>query len=243
MLIYGGLLKMLNIAICDDEKQFCDILKKQLSHIMSSLNEKFSLYCYYNGVDFKKTELNFDIVFLDIQMEDISGINLAKEIRIKNKDIAIIFISSFKNYVFDVFEFEATDYLCKPINNIKLKQATERAIFKIKDKKHKNLLIQSGNCCKSINMGKIYYCEVINRKIYIHTVDGIIDYYGKIEDLENQVDIRFFRCHRSYLINLDYFLSYRDGQIMLENKGIVPLSRLRKKEFMKVMLNYLKNEV
>ncbi len=86
------------------------------------------------------------------------------------------------------------------------------------------------------------YCEVIDRKIYLNLASAeIIDYYERIENLQSKLDDRFFRCHRSYLINLKYLKSYKDGIAYIEGGKEIPVSRLRGREFSSVILQYMKN--
>ncbi|MDR1701485.1 MAG: LytTR family transcriptional regulator, partial [Sporomusaceae bacterium] len=81
-----------------------------------------------------------------------------------------------------------------------------------------------------------------NRKIYLYTQNGAIDYYGKLEELEKQLDYRFVRCHRSYLVNLDHLNEYANGEIKLTNKTCVPVSRLRYQEVLAAMMEYMKKK-
>jgi len=231
---------MLKIAVCDDEKEFCDLLKEMLCKVMKSLGGQFSLKCYTDTDEFRKTMPDFDIIFMDIRMAGINGMELAKMLRADGYDKALIFITAFQEYVFDAFELEATDYLCKPVREQKLRRAVERAIEKVRGAEEKSLFIQTLHWCKSVKLKTILYCEVMNRKIYLHTTNEVIDYYGKIEELEGQLDHRFFRCHRSYLVNFDYVMTYAEGQVVLESRECIPVSRLRQKEFMGAMLQYLK---
>ena len=77
----------------------------------------------------------------------------------------------------------------------------DRAIKSLKQRSGKNIVIQRGTSCEVVSLAQIVYCEVQGRKVYIHQSDGtIIDYYDKLEDLEQRMDGRFFRCHRSYLV-------------------------------------------
>ena len=87
----------------------------------------------------------------------------------------------------------------------------------------------------------IIFCEIIDRKIYLHLKSGeVIDYYDRIENLETKLDGRFFKCHRSYLINLSYLKSYKNGMAYMINDQTIPVSRLRSKEFSSVVLKYMK---
>ena len=104
-----------------------------------------------------------------------------------------------------------------------------------------NLLVQKGYESNIISFDDIVFCEIIDRKIYLHLKLGeVIDYYDKIENLETKLDGRFFKCHRSYLINLQYLKSYKAGQAYLTNGETIPVSRLRGDEFSTVILQYVK---
>ncbi len=231
---------MVRIAICDDEIAICNDMKQTLSIILKQMHEDFQIVCYTNPKVLLHTNDKFDLIYLDIQMPDLDGITLAKKIREQNADCILIFITVLKEYMLDAFEVEAIDYICKPIEKKRLERSCKRAIKRIKKENEQKIFVQTVNWCKSIPMHRIYYCEVINRKIYLHTKDGIIDYYGTLEDIEKQLDCRFFRCHRSYIVNIDYLQSYMNGEIVLENAEKVPVSRLRHKAFMQKMLAYMK---
>ncbi|HAU5036067.1 TPA: LytTR family transcriptional regulator, partial [Clostridioides difficile] len=87
----------------------------------------------------------------------------------------------------------------------------------------------------------ILYCEVIKRKIYVHLKKETIDYYETIENLERSLPTNFFRCHRSYIINLKYVYGYESGNAVMESGDRIPISRLRQQIFSKVMLEFMKN--
>lgn len=233
---------MLSIAVCDDEKEFNEMLLEKLLPIMESLEHPYKVSCFTGTEDLQQSGLNFDIIFLDIRMPGVNGIDFAKELRAAGISSALIFITAFQEYVFDVFELEAVDYLCKPIDSIRLGRAVRRAVNKVGENRERCLFIQTRNWCKSIKMDTILFCEVINRKIYLHTTNEVIDYYGRLEELIPQLDERFYRCHRSYLINLNHLSMYSDGQVFLTNGEHVPVSKLRQKEFMEIMMKFLIGE-
>ena len=103
------------------------------------------------------------------------------------------------------------------------------------------IVVQRGGGCEVVLLSDIVYCEVLGRKVYLHKNDGTIsDYYDKLEDLERRVDRRFFKCHRSYLVNLDYVRGCRDGQVLLPQGERIPASRLRERELTQALLRYMK---
>lgn len=233
---------MIKIAICDDEITMVNLIKQKLSLRLEQLGREFTISCYTESAELLNTSDDFDLLYLDIQMPEQDGMELAQKIRKRDRECIIIFVTAFDKYVFDSFEVGALDYLCKPIDDTKFCKALDRAIDRIEERSGKSLFIQTMSWCKSVRLSSIYYCEVINRKIYLHTDKGVVDYYGKIEELEKQLDYRFVRCHRSYLLNLDYLYEYADGQIQLQNGEKIPVSRLRRREFMQAMMEYMKKE-
>lgn len=233
---------MIKIAICDDEITMVNLIKQKLSLRLEQLGREFTISCYTEAAELLNILDDFDLLYLDIQMPEQDGMELAKKIRKRNRECIIIFVTAFDKYVFDSFEVGALDYLCKPIDDTKFCKALDRAMNRIEERSGKSLFIQTMSWCKSVRLSTIYYCEVINRKIYLHTDKGVVDYYGKIEELEKQLDYRFVRCHRSYLLNLDYLYEYADDQIQLQNGEKIPVSRLRRREFMQAMMEYMKKE-
>lgn len=233
---------MIKIAICDDETIICKHSKDAVSLCMSEKNLPYEIICYCDGAELLNEFDSYDLILLDIHMPGINGIELAGKLRENNFEGALIFITALKEYVFDAFEYEAIDYICKPIDPKRLNHALDRAFKRIRNQNHRCLVIQTMNWCKSIKLDCIYYCEIINRKIYLHTQTETVDFYGKIEELEKQLDPRFFKCHRSYLVNLDYVNEYCSGQIVLENNEHIPVSRLRHQELMAAMMQYMKKK-
>ena len=102
-------------------------------------------------------------------------------------------------------------------------------------------MIQTGRGSQIIPFWQILYCEVLGHQIHIHRQGGEgTAYYEKMTRLAQQVDRRFFRCHRSYLVNLDWVRGHRDGMILLEGGKRVPLSRLREQDFTQALLAHMK---
>jgi DNA-binding LytR/AlgR family response regulator len=233
---------MIKIAICDDESVICQTLAKKIEAYMQDIKEHCKIECFFSAAQLLKTDCSYQLFLLDIQMPKQDGITLAKKIRENQTESVIIFITALPEHVYDAFEVEALDYICKPIDESHFHRALNRAVTKIKEKERKSLFIQTVNWCKSVKLEDIYFCEVINRKLYLHTKAGVIEYYGKLEDIEKQLDYRFARCHRSYLVNLDYLQEYSCGEITLENGEHVPASRLRHQEFMDTMMSYMKRK-
>ncbi len=217
-------------------------IKNQLSEYMNG--KHITSYCvnsYSDGRSLLESGCDFDVIFLDIQMEQPNGLETAKILRQHKKHCLLIFVTVLKECVFDAFEVEAFDYLIKPLDSGHFKRTMDRMIKSIQQRETKSIVVQRGTSCDVILLAEIVYCEVQGRKIYIHQSDGkIIDYYGKLDDLEQRVDGRFFRCHRSYLVNLEYVRGCNAGQVILPQRDTIPVSRLRERDLTQALLRYIK---
>jgi len=232
---------MLYIAVCDDEKYISDKIKSMVSEFFCRKNIDIVIAQFSSGKELLKYDGIIDILFLDIQMEDIDGMETARKLRSRKFKGALIFITILKEMVFQSFEVQAYDYLVKPIEPSLFEKTMERLLASMKNASEASLLVQKGYESSIILFEDIVYCEIIDRKIYLHLASSeILDFYDRIEKLEKRLDSRFYRCHRSYLINLQYLRSYKNGTAYMENGKEIPVSRLRSKEFSDVILQYMK---
>lgn len=232
---------MIRIAICDDEAEMLEGLCKKVEAAMEERGLLYEIVFFENGEDLLAGRDDFDLVFMDIQMDGATGIEIAGRLRAGGRRSVLIFVTVLRENVFDAFEVEAADYLLKPVDGMRLACAIDRALKRIHELRAKRLLIRFAGQCRSIKFGDIIYCEVINRKVYVHTEHETIEYYCRIEELEQQLDERFFRCHRSYLVHLGHVSGYVDGAAVMDTGQRLPVSRLRGKDFTRAILRYLKD--
>lgn len=233
---------MLKIAICEDDniqrKNIVNMTEKYLGEIKRRCN----ILEFISGESLLSFKDKFDIYFLDIQMDNISGIDTAKKIRLIHETSIIIFITGFKEYVFDAFDVNAFHYIVKPIDEDKFKDILHSAVKTI-FKKDKFLLAKTINTSTKIFLKDIIYIESLQRKIKVHTTYDIFEYYYKISDLENElIEDNFFRCHKSYIVNLKYVQSFDNTFITLKNSEKVFVSKYKLSDFSKAFMYYLKNE-
>ena len=232
---------MINIASCDDEKYILDKIKKLVFDFFHRENVEITVTQFGSGEELLRHNKNIDILFLDIQMDGIDGMETARKMRSQNYKGYLIFITVLKEMVFQSFEVQAYDYLVKPIEEECFEKTMERLFSAMQNAKDASLLVQKGYESNIIAFDDIVFCEIIDRKIYLHLkTEEVIDYYDRIENLETKLDGRFFKCHRSYLINLSHLKSYKNGMAYMINDKQIPVSRLRSKEFSSVVLKYMK---
>jgi len=233
---------MVKIAICDDEP----FMTREITGLLSEYMEEnrltpYAVDCFSNGRALLESDRYFDLIFLDIQMEQPDGIETAKMLRQRDNRCLLVFVTVLKECVFDAFEVEAYDYLLKPLDGDHFRRTMDRAVKALERRTAKSIVVKRGASCEVIPLAQILYCEVRGRKIYIHQNDGrIFDYYEKLEALERRVDGRFFRCHRSYLVNLGCVRGTCAGEVTLSQGERIPVSRSRERELSQALLRYMK---
>ena len=232
---------MIKFAICDDEPQMAREIADQLAGYMKETDCDYSVDCFSSGHALLKSSDEFDVIFLDIQMERPDGMETARLLRQRDNHSLLVFVTVLKECVFDAFQVEAYDYLLKPLDSARFRQTMDRALGWLERDAAKNLVIQRGSGCQVVLLSDLMYCEVLGRKIYLHKNDGrVVDYYDRLEELEQRVDSRFFKCHRSYLVNLDYVSGCQGGQVLLQRGERLPVSRLRERELTQALLRHMK---
>ena len=233
---------MIRIAICDDEKHMSDHIRAMASDFFRKKNREIQLRTFLSGEELLNYDGQIDILFLDIQMNGMDGLETARKLRAGKFRGVLIFITVLKEMVFQSFEVQAYDYLVKPVDEKQFEKTMERLYVSMQNTGEDSLLVQKGYEGRIILKDEIVFCEVIDRKIYLNLASGeVVDYYERIENLETKLDSHFFRCHRSYLINLKHLKGYKNGTACMDNGREIPVSRLRSKEFSGIVLQYMKN--
>lgn len=232
---------MLSIAVCDDELLFCARLSEKIRCMMEQLGRTCVIRQFQSGTELLETIEQFDIIFLDILMADLNGMDTAKRIRERAYDKLLVFISSSPDYVWDSYEVEAFWYLVKPVSEKKLEQVLHRAVVKAEEGPQEYLIIQKERRPRKLFLKDICYFEIRGRVIELHGTEGVLPYYGQLGDLEKQLSGKgFFRCHKSILVNLAYVDTYSYQEVVLENGERLPIARRRYEAFCQALLEDMK---
>lgn len=236
---------MIHIAVCDDEKTMRMQIRTMAVDFFHRRKMEFIIEEFPDGRQLLERAWEMDILFLDIQMERMDGMETARILRSRGFKGFLIFITVLKEMVFQAFEVQAYDYLVKPVAREKFDRMMNRLVDAAWNAEGARLLIRRGTESSVIDFDEIIFCEIIDRKVYLHLRTGkVIDYYDRMERLESKLDDRFFRSHRSYLLNMQYLKSYQDKTAFLSDGGRgsypVPVSRLRGRAFSEAVLHYMK---
>ena len=231
----------MNIAVCDDDINCIDRILQLLQPYRET--EELSINTYLSGEEFlaKIDEaVKYDIIFLDIEMLEITGIEVAYRLRKKDSKAIIIFITNHLNYVSDTFRLGAFQFLVKPIDEKAFYYDFERAIKTYK-KTHKFYQIRWRNTNHIVEYGDIYYIEGFNRHLYIYT-DAEKEYecVGKLQEEEKKLkSYNFVRCHQGYLVNLSKIKEINKADIVLKSNAKIPVSRRYRLELLEAFNLFL----
>lgn len=238
---------MIQIAICDDEQNSRAYLKQLVlrQSILGKDAQDYEIVEFSSGTELLNASKEFDILFLDIDLkEELTGMELARILRnrSKEKQPLIIFISGYKEYVFDAFDVDAFHYLLKPIEDEKFTNVFEKAYrqrMNYVEPKRKNVHLKSGTLNKVVSIDELFFVESQNHKVMLHSIQGVFEYYAKISDLETQLEEDFFRIHKGYLLNLAYIDHYTKTEVVLKNGKILPISKYKYADFVKAYLRFM----
>ena len=213
----------------------------KIKNILEDMKIPCIIRQFYNGQELLQASESFDIVFLDIMMCGLDGMKTAQIFREKASDKILIFVSSSREYVFDAYDVEAFQYLLKPVNDKKLKNVLQKATLKIENHSQEFIIVSKERQKKKLFLDDIYYFEIKGRIIDVHGTEGIFSYYGQIGELEEKLmDKGFFRCHKSYLINLKCVDGYNRQEVMLENGENIVIAKRRYEAFCQEILRVMR---
>ena len=233
----------MDIAVVDDEKA----IREHICGLVEERQPESRIEAYATGEELLASGKRFDIVFLDIQMEGMNGIEAARCLREKNanlgvEDTVLVFITGIRDYVFDALDLYAFQYLLKPIDEGKFAEVLERAVREAAKKKERRVLfIKSRNL--TLDQSEILYIESRAKKVEIHTVGAAqaIEIYAAMDELEGQLGENFYRCHRAYIVNMDCITEYDGESITLTGGDRVYLTKKKYGEFVKAYMWHLQN--
>lgn len=211
---------MLKIALCEDDQLQRELVKNYIDR--SLLNRNYEIFEFKSGEELiANYPQKLDILFLDIQMEEINGMDAAKKIRTFDNNVEIIFITGIWDYVQEGYEVRAYRYIIKPIDFNSFKTQLNICIKEIENQKRPSIVVTYKGEVNKIDIGSIVYIETDNRNTLIHTKEKSYRSNMGISKLEKYLEgSTFFRCHNSFLINLEYINKIGQDSVFLEEYEI-----------------------
>ena len=218
----------MKIAIVDDEKKYRD----EIERIVTKYNKSFEIVKFESGEEFLNSNIkSYDIVFLDIEMGDINGVETGTIAISRGASFLIFYVTSHSGYISKALHNQPFQYLMKPISEENLLYELKRGIQKISSRNKKLYLNFRGESAVVL-VKNIMHIELKDRKLFYYTKENK-EYVsgGKIESIEKELDkYGFITVHKSYVVNMHYIEEISANEIILFNKEVIPMSRSKRQE-------------
>ncbi len=231
---------MIKIAICDDDMNSTNFMEEVINNID---NKNIFYDIFLSGAELVKYlgsgQEPYNIYLMDIEMPKQNGIETASSIRKKDKDAVIIFITDYKDYVYDVFEALPFRFIRKPVTSGQLSQVLIDAIEHIQ-MFGQIFFFQIGHEQYQLHYREIIYFEGAGRKIIIHTLENTFEIYDKITTVYSRLDQNLFcQIHASFIVNMDYIRLIKKLEIVMEDGTSLPISKSCNSKVKQIHLSFI----
>ena len=220
---------MFRIAICDDDCTICSFIENTILDFKHRMKEMIEIEIFYSGEEFYRDLVSgtyYDLVFLDIELKLLSGIQVGKKIRdeLKNDITQIVYISAKDSYAMELFEVRPMHFLVKPLKVDKINSVITKGM-ELSDKLGQVFQYKIGRRIVKKPVRDILYFESMDRQVRMITIDGNEIFYGSLKDIYKQVEkFNFIYCHKSYLINYNHIIEFQYESLTMSDKTILPIS-------------------
>lgn len=233
---------MQRIVICDDVEIERTLMKEILTEYFEEIHKEVSILEYDSGegliADVEEGYLEMELLFLDIYMKELNGMETARKLRELQCNVPIVFLTASPDYAIESYEVQASGYLLKPFSEEKLKILLNRIL---KTDMKRRVAIKSKRQYRYPYTDEIMYIESDKHNVTIHLSDGSeIVTVDKLVALEKRInENRFLHCHQSYLVNMDYITDVKED-FVLSNGVIIPIRVRGRKEMSDAYYSYFK---
>lgn len=230
----------MQIAICDDNKEFRDILRKDIMEYKQEKKINISVTEFENGETLLESKEKYDMIFLDYVMKDgADGFEIAKEIRKRNINSGIVFVTAYPEFVYDSFAVQPFRFIVKPVEKEKLTEALDSFISGMKQIMPITI-IENGRRI-SLRSDEIIYIEAEGKCSNIITAEHKYHSSYTLSKLSGMLPGNcFFRIHKSFVVNLFFVTMIEGREITMSDGTKVPVSRIKSKEFKKKYTAFVK---
>lgn len=232
---------MIRVAIVEDSKESAEHLKQAIARYGKENDIDFTVSCFYSGIDFiSDYAAVYDLVFMDIDMPYMNGLETAKKMRELDSLVSLIFVTNLANYAIRGYEVNAANFIVKPVRYESFCSKVGREIARIRENNERCLLVTTRTGKAKVRYSDIYYITVNGRYVTLHTKSGEMEMHISMKELEKMMEgSSFIRGDNSSMVNLMYVTSVGvDGAIV--NGVLVPCSRNRRKALLDAFTLYLR---
>lgn len=221
---------MFCVTIIEDEKNYSDRLREYIDRYAGATGENFEVRLYSDPFTFLDNYKKTDIIFMDIMMPGMDGMETSKRLRRMDADVVLIFVTNMSKYAIKGYEVDAFDFVVKPVYYEDLKIRLDRAIAKLKNKPEQKLLVSTGSSTLVLRAEDVRYIEIFSHKLTYHTTGGDVTAYGSLKKLTAELpEGQFLKVNKSFIVNLKYVTMIEDFDIYL-GKDAIPIAQKKKRE-------------
>lgn len=230
---------MISISIVEDDASYADLLKHYLDQYQQENGQQFQIAHYRDGLDFlEHYSIGTDIVFMDIRMAAMDGMEAARALRKLDSLAVLIFITSLTQYAIQGYEVNALDYIVKPVRYSHFARKLERALRNLPVREHWCAIPTKAGLIR-LAYDRIYYAESRNHQIFFHTAEGVFQTRSSLSAVEQELrGFGFSRPNNSFLVNLNHVQTIRANQVVVHGREFF-IGRSRKIAFMQDLTAYL----
>lgn len=226
------------IALCDDDENVRSTLANLAARFSRETGAPLNTYAFEDGESLLRSNTaDYDVLFLDIQMPGLDGMQTARRLRSFNRDIRLVFVTDYEQYAIEGYEVQAFRFLKKPIRYEQFFEIMSKTIEGIRQDRSR-FSIKNRSGVHYVRSSHILYAETFRRHTLLHTAEEDIECSLSMSSLENELGTQFFRCHTAYLVNLKHVQHVASAEILLANRERIPLSKHRRAAFLQAAMNY-----
>lgn len=230
----------MNILICDDESMFLENLCIHVQEYMKNRFIRCNIFATTDPSQVLRSKESYTLAFLDIQMDQINGISLAKELKQRNGKVALFFVTSYGEYQDDAMDLNAFRYFEKPFDVNRLYSGLDKAMEYI-DEAYVDIFLYDKKVQKRILVDDIMYVMRDNRKVIMATQDYSYSTRETFDDwCQKLPNLFFYQVHKSFLVNLHYINKYAYSELYLTNGDRIPIATRKQAGFHKYWFEYLR---
>lgn len=231
---------MIHIAIVEDEKRYQEQLHQYILRYEQEYGEKTEVHFFMDGDEIlDHYAAVYDIIFMDIQMKHLNGMDTARKIRTLDENVILIFITNMAQYAIQGYEVNALNYILKPIAYFAFSQELHKAVRKVKQKSESYITVTQDQGFLKLHAEQIGYVESLGHNLTIHSDKGNYTFRGTMKEMEAKLSgSSFVRCNNGYLVNLRYVEAVRQNLAVVMGDEL-PISRGRRKAFMEALTDYM----
>jgi DNA-binding LytR/AlgR family response regulator len=236
---------MIRLAIVEDDEYVAATIKSCVTRYAEENGRSVDSVIYRDGdqiaYDYKP---DYDIILMDIQMPFMDGMTAAEHIRERDPEVIIIFITNMAQYAIQGYEVNAFDFMVKPVQYLSLARKLDRAVSKIARKEKNSIVVHAGDGVHKLDVADIFYVESQGHRLIFHTCAGSLNIkYATMQSTEEKLaGLRFFRCNKGYLVNLEYVEAVVDGCVIVHGDRLI-ISRGKRNAFMEALTEYVGEEI